>query len=833
MSKGRITKEQLSDSLLNFITQNAGTSGSGGGPATIEFKKNSTVIESSTNRVAIGISGFNKSKDLLMVYKNSVYLEEDVIYNITSDSLYIQKIQGNWNEFGTSIFNFVVIKGAGTASSGSDSNNSGTIADGTITKAKLAIELQNKIDKIDTLIQNDTKLTSQLEQITNFVNPEMFGAVGDGVTNDYESLLNCHTYANEKGLQVIYSNKNYFIATAKGIEIKTNVDMSNAIITIDESCYNYDNPIFRVMPSSYVYRDLTEIEKGKVKLSDFSFIKEYKNSFIKIDSDDIFCKRQVSNGIDEYVYKKELFYVNDNGDIIGEIVQQFDKPTKITISSGENSFLNIKLGKILLNGSQPTGINLTPVWGFLSVQRSRTIVDGMNVSLLNNNIFNGEYYMNGFLRIRDTYGVILRNIKNIARKTPSTNRGSYCLSYHESINLLIENYEAFDNSDQFWGSTSGHYVKDLVFLNCKTNRIDCHSWVHNLSVKNSDIYNGSIQLVGTGKLFLENVNLFHSSDDEISFLESRRDYSNYLDMDVQIKNCSLNVYSDINNVYLYNFYTDNSYDSLNSKIMCKSLRIENFKFNCKNEKTVCTVIKNESSVQGLKSYKHFLPSELYMDNINAENNKLIIFDLSNLNLWNMINGKEWVLKNIHLKDEIDNGSSNSNVVKNIRLIGGKEYSENKPNFSFVCENVKNIKIALRGCGCNRVDFIRSLINSFADGDGSTDDNLNCNINYSECEFRNNSESSYASSKAIDVTALTNFSCCYFYSPLVDGQANASYVTSKYFLVKDNTTNYQVRGNHVMTRVDTTIRDSNCFVKGTTTQKNAIKVFNFGVHLTDM
>ena len=143
MSKGRITKEQLSDSLLSFITQNAGSSA--GGSASIEFKKNSVIVESSTNRVAIGISGFNKSKDLLMVYKNSVYLEENVIYTISSDSLYIQKIEGNWNESGTSVFNFVVIKGASSSTGGS---SSGTIeiTDGSITEIKLAQELKEKLN---------------------------------------------------------------------------------------------------------------------------------------------------------------------------------------------------------------------------------------------------------------------------------------------------------------------------------------------------------------------------------------------------------------------------------------------------------------------------------------------------------------------------------------------------------------------------------------------------------------------------------------------------------------------------------------------------------------
>ena len=116
MSKGKITKEQLSDSLLNLIKQSAG---SGAVSANIEFKKNSVLVQSPVTEVAIGISGFNKDSDLLMVFKNTTYLEQEVSYTISSDSLYIQNKKGIWNESGTSLFNFIVIKGSGSGSTGS------------------------------------------------------------------------------------------------------------------------------------------------------------------------------------------------------------------------------------------------------------------------------------------------------------------------------------------------------------------------------------------------------------------------------------------------------------------------------------------------------------------------------------------------------------------------------------------------------------------------------------------------------------------------------------------------------------------------------------------
>lgn len=203
MSKGRITKEQLSDSLLNFITQNAG-SGTSGGAATIEFKKNSVTVQSSVTQVAIGISGFDKSKDLLMVYKNSVYLEENVIYTITSDSLYIQKIEGSWNESGSSLFNFIVIKGGATGTSGGSS----TIGNGTITKAKLATELQTKIDQIDTLAQKDIEFSSQLEHITKITHIISNFPRLQGETNDYNRFIRALEKMNN-GDNLLLLNEEY------------------------------------------------------------------------------------------------------------------------------------------------------------------------------------------------------------------------------------------------------------------------------------------------------------------------------------------------------------------------------------------------------------------------------------------------------------------------------------------------------------------------------------------------------------------------------------------------------------------------------------------------
>lgn len=97
-SYGKITRSELHPSLLELIETSGGSS--------VKFMKSSTTLSSSTNEVSINIDTFNKDKDLLLVYKNSVYLEETEDYTISPDNSKIISVDENFST-GT-IFNFIV-----------------------------------------------------------------------------------------------------------------------------------------------------------------------------------------------------------------------------------------------------------------------------------------------------------------------------------------------------------------------------------------------------------------------------------------------------------------------------------------------------------------------------------------------------------------------------------------------------------------------------------------------------------------------------------------------------------------------------------------------------
>ena len=75
----------------------------------------------------------------------------------------------------------------------------------------------------------------------NYVTYEEFGAIGDGITDDFAAIYKAHEYANEKGLSILgREGAHYYVrdirveGEGKSAIIKTNVNWNGAEFTIDD-----------------------------------------------------------------------------------------------------------------------------------------------------------------------------------------------------------------------------------------------------------------------------------------------------------------------------------------------------------------------------------------------------------------------------------------------------------------------------------------------------------------------------------------------------------------------------------------------------------------------
>lgn len=99
--EGKITERELHKSLLDKIETSGGK---------VRLVKKSVPVSSATNKVGIGIPGFDKETDSMIVFKNSTYLDESE-YTIDEASEFITKTEGNWNESNEEMtFLFIVFK---------------------------------------------------------------------------------------------------------------------------------------------------------------------------------------------------------------------------------------------------------------------------------------------------------------------------------------------------------------------------------------------------------------------------------------------------------------------------------------------------------------------------------------------------------------------------------------------------------------------------------------------------------------------------------------------------------------------------------------------------
>lgn len=129
-------------------------------------------------------------------------------------------------------------------------------AEEAITSPSLYGQLMDKIDAtessvsaLDTRIVEVETLKRQTKEI--FVTPEMFGAAGDGVTDDYQAIQDCIDYAYEHNARVEFSRKTYIV--------------SNTVKICSNGVYNGNNCTIRQtsdVPTMATYKYYSDTRGG-------------------------------------------------------------------------------------------------------------------------------------------------------------------------------------------------------------------------------------------------------------------------------------------------------------------------------------------------------------------------------------------------------------------------------------------------------------------------------------------------------------------------------------------------------------------------------------------
>ena len=392
-------------------------------------------------------------------------------------------------------------------------------------------KLKERLDK------EHGEVISQLDNITTYVTYEMFGAKGDGVTDDGVAIKKAHDYANLNNLNIVCNpSGNYFIENTSNISIKTNVNFNSARFLIKDNESNHNQPLFRVqsrlepidIPSS-LYPSI-KINKSTKHLPTLS---SYGRCLVKVQNDNkkTFIRKgsNATNGYSQVDY----FIIDSLGDVITDIIWDFEEITCIRLFPIDETVLTITGGNFVTDPYKTEIPESRYSERGFYVTRSNVVFRNINHSIINDG--KGEPY-DGFIHgyecaYLSIYESLFTPRTAYYRTSDNVVMGSYDLRFDGVVGLTVNNVDGMSLDASKWGVFTSNYSKDFYLDNCKLNRFDAHMGICNLTIKLCTFGQQGIRLVGCGKLLIEDTTVLHCD----AYIVLRDDYGSNWDGDIIIK----------------------------------------------------------------------------------------------------------------------------------------------------------------------------------------------------------------------------------------------------------------------------------------------------------
>ena len=400
-----------------------------------------------------------------------------------------------------------------------------------------------------------------------------FGAVGDGVTDDFFAIKACHDYANEWGhtANADGPSKTYYIGnylpdngTATSIIVQTDTNWRGCTFIFDDTvvkpysaCYN--SYIFHIAPSreSWSYSGstvpVTTLMKGTTDLGGWApgvdcilYIESsLERHYIRYGSNN-------NNGSSQ----QEILFVHADGTIDASTPLQWDyeQITRMEIFPCDSNTITVTGGDGDERATVITKFNNAPSL-YTYYQRNIKITRS-NVILQNiDHIVEGEIPENqkgtgapysGFTAVNYANNVTIQNVlihrlQSFYLETDKTNNmGSYEISASHANNVLWKNIvqDVFFDADggvSYKGVMGTNYCKNLMFDGNFLCSFDAHCGVYNGTIKNTTIEH--INFIGDGLITIENCTIY--ADGGSCAINLRSDYGSWWKGDAIFKNVDI------------------------------------------------------------------------------------------------------------------------------------------------------------------------------------------------------------------------------------------------------------------------------------------------------
>lgn len=526
------------------------------------------------------------------------------------------------------------------------------IKDGTTTiKARIGLKRVSLNFVVKKMPTNSTEMCTYLkEKNRNLILYEDFEKVVDN-KDDYYMIKAAHECANELNVPVRATNNaiyNIYNKNNEGtIKVKTSTDFNNSTIYIHDESEIIGKPtalsaIFTISNDSKIIK-LTNKQistlksKMKVGTTKISELSGYGDALVEVVNSKKKQFIRLGSNANDGSYQKEYLKVDNEGNIKNEIMWNYSDVTSVKIYNIPSNELIIENGNFVTIAA--TSLSNTKT-GYtirgISVNRSNTKINKINHTVVNSKkeeIESISYNYIGFLNLNLVSDVIVKDCNLYALITTNTLLNStYDLAVSNAVNIVFDSVmiPGKQLSGNYWGVMGGNYIKDATFKNCILNRIDVHSGVQNLTIKDSILGNKGIVVVGAGKLEITNTKVIGAPH----FITLRNDYGSWWNGTIEITNstyippvsnfASL-IFSSVSfeDDLIHNF----GYDLVLPNVKINGLKIEGnfnkfFIFNNANTDLLKGDLSLANNYTGGK-FKYILPTSIRYSNI-VSNSSLFV-----------------------------------------------------------------------------------------------------------------------------------------------------------------------------------------------------------------
>ena len=376
-----------------------------------------------------------------------------------------------------------------------------------------------------------------------------YGAIGDGITDDFEAIIKAHAAANEAGLPVrAEAGKTYFIGDVRGTaHIQTDTDWTGAFFIIDDSkvkVYRQNNQqqVFQVSSKlpSFQISAVNTIKKNQNKLD----LLLPQDCFI--DVTDNTTRRYIRYGPDQNSgsIQNDQFIVYKNGNVDKEtpVVWNFETISSMTAYPIDTKTLTIKGGHFttIANQIETQGDYFNRG---IKIIRSHVVVDGIYHVVTGELDYGAPYY--GFLEISRCTNILVQNSAFSGHSRAASGSrdgkgrmGTYDISVSKANNVTFKNCKQINSihDTRFWGIIQSNFSKNLTFDHVTFSRFDAHQGVTNATIKNSELGHQGIELIGQGVFLMENTKVY-SGIYGSNFIHLREDYGSTFEGEIIVRNC--------------------------------------------------------------------------------------------------------------------------------------------------------------------------------------------------------------------------------------------------------------------------------------------------------